>query len=93
VSCIAVPEHCLRWIYLSLRGRNPFRRSQTVTERAVYANFKNRHKGVHLGLDPVICPSNPRVRPMTTARANGTERLAAIVKDLLVAANRRAEQV
>ena len=36
--------------------------------------------------------SNPRPRTMTTARANGTERSAAVVKDLLVAANRCAGQ-
>ena len=36
--------------------------------------------------------SKPRPRTTTTARANGTERSAAVVKDLLVAANRCAGQ-
>ena len=39
-----------------------------------------------------MSPSKPRPRTTTTARANGTERSAAVVKDLLVAANRCAGQ-
>ena len=39
-----------------------------------------------------MAPSKPRPRTTTTARANGTERSAAVVKDLLVAANRCAGQ-
>ena len=39
-----------------------------------------------------MVPSNSRLRTMTTARTNGTERSAAVVKDLLVTANRCAEQ-
>ena len=39
-----------------------------------------------------MAPSKPRARPITTTRANGTERSAAVVKDLLVAANRCAGQ-
>ena len=40
--------------------------------------------------DPVQFAS---LRTMTTARANGTDLRAAVVKDLLVATNRCAEQV
>ena len=39
-----------------------------------------------------MCPSNPRARPITTARAKGTKVSTAVVKDLLVGANRCACQ-
>jgi hypothetical protein len=36
-----------------IKWPDPLRRSITPTEAAVHTNLKNRHKGVHLGLDPV----------------------------------------